>query len=69
MKASTKANLKERTIVPLQQAAVGVAETNERVEIGKDIFAAQNVAKDIACVHQEGFEVDDDKEPESVTRQ
>ena len=30
----------ECTIVPVQQAAAGVAETNERVEIGKDIFAA-----------------------------
>ena len=29
----------ECTIVPMQQAVV-VAETNERVEIGKDIFAA-----------------------------
>jgi hypothetical protein len=30
----------EHTIVPVQQVAVGVAETNERVEISKDIFAA-----------------------------
>ncbi len=41
----------ERTIVPVQQAAVGAAETNERVEIGKDIFTAQNVAEDIARIH------------------
>ena len=53
----------ERTIVPVQQVAAGVAETNERVEIGKNIFAAQNVAKDIARVHQEGFEVDNNNEP------
>jgi hypothetical protein len=33
------------------------------VEIGEDIFTAQNVAKDIARIHQEGFEVDDDNEP------
>ncbi len=53
----------ELTIVPVQQAVAEAAETNERVEMGEDIFAAQNMAKDIACVPQEGFKVDNDNEP------
>jgi hypothetical protein len=51
----------EHTIIPVPEVAAP-AETakNERVEIGNDIFAAQNVAQDIARIHQEGFKVDND---------
>ena len=39
------------------------AALNKWAEIGDDIFTAQNVAEDIACILGEGFEVDDNNNP------
>jgi hypothetical protein len=44
-------------VVPAENA------TNNGVEIGNNIFAAWNVAKNIACIHQKGCEVNKDNEP------
>ena len=53
--------------LPRGEALVEAA-SNEWAEIGDDIFTAQNVAEDIACIQGQGFEVDDDNDlaPENI---
>ena len=48
--------------LPRGEALVEAA-LNKQADISNDIFTAQNVAEDIACIRGEGFEVDDDNNP------
>ena len=48
--------------LPWGEVLVEVA-LNKRADLGDNIFTAQNVAEDIACIRGEGFEVDDNNNP------